>query len=140
MRIFDPRLPLGQERPYLDGERALAFRVRAVLETRPGQIPWRPDFGCDIGSVVGFPATNELLSYARSQIRYALQRWLADVTVEDVLVRVVPVADQHRALVQRTVPLAESALLTLGIQATLEADIQIRGPSGLLTVTTSIEP
>jgi phage baseplate assembly protein W len=52
-RIFDPQLGLDAQRPWLDGDRALATRIRMVLETRPGHVPWRPTFGCDLAGLVG---------------------------------------------------------------------------------------
>ena len=36
----------GFQRPLLPGEK-IAQKIRLILETKPGSIPWRPKFGCD---------------------------------------------------------------------------------------------
>jgi phage baseplate assembly protein W len=138
--IFDPSLPLGNPYPYLDGDEALAARVRMVLETRPGRIPWRPNFGCDLAGLVGFPATPDLLSKARSAIQNALKTWLRDATVLSVEVRATPVVGGHGSSSYGAVPLAETALLTLGVQAVLEADIEIKGPAGVVAFSAVVNP
>lgn len=139
--IFDPSLPLGVRRPFVYGTDALAVRVRLVLDTRPGQIPWRPTFGCDLAGLVGYPATAQLIDAARSRISRALSIWLPDVEVVRVDVRAVSAEGGVGSRVtDRNVPVAESALMTLGVQAVLEADIELRGPDGYVSVTTTVEP
>lgn len=138
--IFEPSLPLGNPFPFLEGDAALAMRVRMVLETRPGRVPWRPDFGCDLSGLVGFPATPDLLAKARSAIQNALKAWIRDVTILRVEVRATPVTGGHGASAYGAVPVAESALLTLGVQAILEADIELKGPAGVVAFSAVVNP
>lgn len=138
--IFDPSVPLGTKRPWIHAEDALATRVRMVLETSPGTLPWRPDFGCDLSDLVGFPATEDLLSHAKWRILTALRRWIPDATIDDVVVRVASAADSSFSRHEATVPLAETALLTLGVQAVLHVDIEMTGPAGPVGLSTLIAP
>lgn len=138
--IFDPSVPVGVDRPWLHGDQALATRVRMVLETRPGQVPWRPDFGCDLESLVGESTTGELISKARWRIEAALRQWIPDATVDKVEVAAVPAADQYVGGPNRQVPLAESALLTMGVQASLQVDVELTGPDGPVAMTALVEP
>ncbi len=136
---LDTALTLG---PAPFGRRGVSLgeRVQAILTTRPGRLPWRPDFGCDLEGLVGYPVTPDLLSYARSQITSALKVWLQGVEVERVDVRAIPVGSGHDLRHQRTVPVAEAALLAMGVQALLEVEVEIVGPNGLETVTTTLQP
>jgi phage baseplate assembly protein W len=138
--IFDPAIPLGERRPWVAGPEALAHRVRAVLETRPGGLPWRPDFGCDLDSLVGYPTTSDLVAEARWRVEAALRRWLPDVEIRDVAVSAVPVEGSGSSPTDRRVPIAEAALLTMGVQASLYVDIDLVGPDGPMTVSASLNP
>ena len=130
--IFEPSIPLGTTRVWLGDEHALAARVRMVLETRPGRLPWRPTFGCDLGGLVGFPVAQ--------LIKAAIGDWIPDAEVVSVDVRAVPLSGGHALSAERTVPAAEAALLLLGVQASLEAVIELVGPSGPVSLTTSVSP
>lgn len=138
--IFQPGVPVGQRSPWLSGDQALATRVRMVLETRPGQMPWRPTFGCDLARFVGRSATGTLLNDASSTVRNALETWLPDVKVEAVNVKIVPAALGPGGLRHRTVPVAESSILTLGVQCSLHLSVDLIGPDGPTTLTATVEP
>jgi phage baseplate assembly protein W len=138
--IFEPSIPLGTTRVWLGDEHALAARVRMVLETRPGRLPWRPTFGCDLGGLVGFPVTPELVERVAQLIKAAIGDWIPDAEVVSVDVRAVPLSGGHALSAERTVPAAEAALLLLGVQASLEAVIELVGPSGPVSLTTSVSP
>ena len=125
---------------WLGGEHALAARVRLVLETRPGRLPWRPAFGCDLAGLVGFPVTEELVARVRQRISSALGEWLPDATVVSVHVRAVPISGGHALSAERSVPAAEAAMLVLGVQAELEAVIELTGPDGSVTLTATVNP
>lgn len=138
--IFDPSIPLGTGRAWLVDEHALAARVRMVLETRPGRLPWRPKFGCDLGGLVGFPVTPELVQRVSQLITSSLREWIPDAEVVSVDVRAVPLSAGYAVTSDRSVPAAESAMLLLGVQATLEAVIELIGPSGPVSMTTTVSP
>lgn len=135
--IFDPSVPVGEGRPWLTHESALAVRVRMVLETTPGTLPWRPEFGCNLSELVGYPATGQLLSQARFRIEASLRRWIPDATIDKVEISVVPHA-AGPGTSHRGVPIAEAALLTLGVQADLHVDIELTGPDGPVALSATL--
>ena len=136
--MLRPNLTIGAARPWVHGDEELLERVRLVLETRPGQLPWRPEFGCDLESLVGQPATSGRLTEVRWRVERALARWLPDVNVERCVVRAIP--HDSPGLVAATTPVAESALLGLGTQADLEVSLELTGPQGALTVQAQLTP
>lgn len=138
--VFRADLPLGERRPYVLAEAALAQRIRSVLETRPGQVPWRPDFGCDLATLVGQPATVQRLNEARWRIEEAVRRWVPEAEVMRCAVRVV--TDERGAgdIRYREVPIAESALTSLGSQAVLEIQLDVQTELGAVAVQAVVEP
>ena len=138
--MLHPALPLGERRPYLPPEEALAVRIQTVLETRPGRVPWRPEFGCDLASLVGQPATAQRLNEARWRIEEALRRWVPEAEVTRCRVRAVTegVSANYRDV--RNVPLAESALMSLGGQAILQVELDVKTDLGAVAVQAVLEP
>lgn len=132
---FDPAMPLGERRPWRAPGEALADRVRMVLETRPGQIPWRPEFGCDLDDISGHCATPQLISYVEWKVRGAVGRWLKDVKVKKCQVQVV---NSNQGARHRTVPAAEAALMSVGSQANLVVALELQGPDGPASLTATL--
>ncbi len=137
---FRADLPLGERQPYVSDEAALAQRIRMVLETRPGQVPWRPDFGCDLASLVGQPATVQRLNEARWRIEEAVRRWVPEAEVLRCNVRAVADENGAGSLRYREVPIAESALTSLGSQAVLEIQLDVQTELGAVAVQAVVEP
>lgn len=138
--IFHPSVPVGVSDPWVTHDQALSARVSMVLETRPGTLPWRPDFGCDLSSLVGRPATPQRLNEARWRVEEALARWIPEVEVVQVQVNVVPLSQWTRGFKAPRVPLAESALLSLGVQAALEVEVELKAPMGPVALTAVVSP
>lgn len=138
--ILDPALSLGQRDPFVRGDRAFAERIRMILETRPGTLPWRPDFGCALDDLIGQPATPQRLGEARWRVENALRKWLPDIKVLSCQVQLARIEGGNQDVRQRGVPLAESALLALGMQAALEVLLDVETPSGPLSLQALIEP
>ncbi len=138
--ILDPALSLGQRDCHVRGDRAFAERIRMILETRPGTLPWRPDFGCDLDDLIGQPATTQRIGEARWRVENALRRWLPDVKVLNCQVQLARVEGGGEDIRRRDVPIAESALLALGLQAALEVLLDVETPSGPLSLQALIEP
>lgn len=134
---FSPAIPLDEARPWTAGQDALAHQVRMVLETRPGQIPWRPKFGCDLEEIVGYCATPDVISFVRSRVRSALRRSLKGVTVTRCEVRVVG-SDNPGFLGERSLPAAEAALTPLGVSASIFVDLEIQGPTGTVSMSAKV--
>ena len=111
-----------------------------VLETRPGQVPWRPDFGCDLEGLVGKPATPHRLAQAQWKVEEALRRWVPDVEVTHC--RVKPVMSENVGAMRgsRELPVGEASLVNLGVQVALEIEVDLQTDAGHLVVQAVVEP
>lgn len=117
----------------------IAQQLKIVLNTRPGQIPWRPEFGCDLAGLVGQPATAANLSLARGRVQAALRSSLPDVSFDRIEVRLARSSVDGDALRHPTIPLAEGALLSLGVQVALEVLLEVRVPGGPVAVSATVD-
>ena len=134
---FRAAAPLGVRRALVTSEQALAQRVQFVLETRPGTLPWRPSFGCDLAKLVGEPATDHNLALARFHVERAVGRWLAEVSVLrcDISIKMLnDPNDRPRA------PTAEAALVALGTHAELIVHLELQTPDGPARVSAAVVP
>lgn len=134
--MFRLDVPLGAHTNALQG--GSAQRIAMVLETRPGTIPWRPDFGCDFRDLVGLPATESLVTKAEWRVRQALGRWVPDAEVLRVEVTLVPVGGAAGGF--STGPIAENSLLSMGIQAAIEIEVEVRTADGVVSVASLVNP
>jgi phage baseplate assembly protein W len=117
----------------------LSQQLQIVLNTRPGTMPWRPEFGCDLTSLVGQPATADNLMTAQQRVEAALSGALPGVVVEKVDVRLAAFSGSGEELTHPSIPLAEAALLRLGVQARLEVTLEVRVPSGPVTASATVD-
>ncbi|MED5373157.1 MAG: GPW/gp25 family protein [Myxococcota bacterium] len=133
-----PRLqnsvPLGVLRPHQSEEEALVDRIRMVLQTRPGQIPWRPEFGCNLEGMLGAQASKASVVQARYEVQRALSRFLPDVEVAGVRVNAVPQSGSRDRFHLPEIPVAERALVGTGAAAVLQVDVDIQTDAGILTI------
>ncbi len=139
-RRLHPALPLGGPSTWTRGTAALVWQVRMVLETRPGQLPWRPEFGCDLDGLAGKPATDAHLRQARLRIESALSRWVPGVRILQLRVGLRSAVGAGALHDRRQVPVAEAALLRLGTQAELAVDLVLAGPDGRVDLTALLSP
>ncbi|MFH1466862.1 MAG: GPW/gp25 family protein [Pseudomonadota bacterium] len=140
LRILHPELAFGSPAPYLSLEQSLAWRVRMVLETRPGDLPWRPGFGCDLSGLVGQPATVQHLNEARWRVEEAVRKWIPEAEIRRCHVSAVRLNEGGPLRAPPDAPLAEYALLTLGTQANLEVLLDLTLAGTALTVGAMVEP
>ncbi len=119
------------------GQRTVS-RVRAILETRPGTLPWRPEFGVDLARLVGAALTRQQLEDARAAIVDAIATWAPDIQVIDCEVSAVTAFGAGPGQTDRTIPLAEGALVRLGTQASLRIDLSLRSEEGDLNLQATI--
>ena len=124
-KIMHASLTLGARKPYLTRTEESLTRIDMILKSRPGQLPWNPDFGCDLTNLVGESATEERISYTRDQVEFALKEWLPSATVHNCDVHLVTGEGQVVSYRDHTVPVAESALVALGTDARLELKLDI---------------
>ncbi len=138
-QTLHPAVLLGAHRPVLTPDSGLALRIRMVLETRPGSIPFRPEFGCDLSAFAGQPTTTQLLDQVRTTIEEALRRQIPNVRIDKCKVRALTDRGSTPGRL-REVPLAEAALVRLGMQATLEVRLEVTSPDGQLALRATLAP
>jgi phage baseplate assembly protein W len=139
-RILHPSLTLGTRKPYLNGVEGLVERVQIVLDTRPGKLPWSPEFGCDLTSFLGDAATPQRVVEARWKVEGAMRKWLPGVDLKDCRVNVSTLLGAVSTHRERQIPTAESALVALGTEARLEVELDIETDAGMLAVEATVEP
>jgi len=137
--ILHPALPLGIGDSRLDEDSSSIERIQMVLGTRKGTIPWRPEFGCEIDRLVGEPATQSRIDQARRGVRRAMTEWLPDITVKDCTVQLVQSDGPTGGERYREIPLAESALLSLGTQVSLEVQMDVETPGSQMSLQAVLE-
>lgn len=130
MSGFSPKLLLGRGEPSYSGSTALRARATLLLRTRPGELPWMKDFGCDLGAALGHPATPAALQQLEGAAREALARFMPDVEVTRCEARRV-----SPTLAPEDARRGSSALLPHGAQTTLTLLVELRGPGGATTLT-----
>jgi len=127
-------VPFGSRGPgHLDMKR-LIERLRMVLETRPGQLPWNPEFGCELDDLLGEPLTVLAIDRARGRIEAAIQRWLPEVRVLETHLRVINDYDLGGGGHPRSLPIAEAAMVPFGVGGTLHVTLNVQtelGPASL---------
>ncbi len=138
-RILHPSLTLGARKPFLSNRDSILARLDMVLHSRVGDIPWRPEFGCDVTGLVGEPATPARIQQTRALVERTVQEWLPDVTVNDCAVQLVHsggVANTHREV---GIPVAESALVAMGTESNLELKLDLEVDNEMLEIGTDFD-
>ncbi len=137
MAGFRPDIVLGLgARGLARPSEALAQRIQLVLSTRPGDLAWKPEFGCDLAQLVGTPTSNVTRVLAETAITAALQTWIPEVSVRSchVAARTLPSpAWSPQGPVER-------ALIPLGTQATLAVDLVLDAGEGPAALSLEVEP
>lgn len=131
-------LSLSLMRPEPSKLDALIDRVRILLETSPGDLPYAPRFGCDLDSLARGAVTGSRLAETQARIDAVLARGLPDGVLGGTEVRVSEVAAATAA--GGAVPFAERALASTGARATLQVRVQLRTESGPVTLDASLAP
>ena len=138
-RILHPSLTLGARQPMLSKRESTLARLDMVLHSRVGDIPWRPGFGCDVSGLIGEPATPSRIQQTTALVERTIQEWLPDVTVNDCSVQLVHsggVANTHR---EAGIPVAESALVAMGTESSLELKIDLEVENEVLEIGTDFD-
>ena len=134
----DPAVPIHRPDPGLSSDHALAVRLQSVLETRPGQIPWRPTFGCDLSGLAGQVANKALVAEARWRIEDAIKRWVPEARLGRCSIQVIPTEERLQS--GRDVPIAEAALMALGTEAVLAIQLEITTIDGPRVIRATVAP
>jgi len=139
-KLLHPSLALGAHKPYMSPEDGLVTRIQIVLETRPRQLPWNPDFGVDLSNLIGRAATPQRVNEARFKVEGAVRKWLPGMDLKDCRVNAVTNLGSVSTHRERTIPVAESALVALGTEARLEVELDIETEAGIMSVEAAVEP
>jgi len=118
---------------------ALLARLDIILNTRPGDLPWRPEFGCDLTDLVGEAATSDRVDLTENQVKRAIDVWLSDAILNNCNVHLVTGQGDvihHR---EASIPTAESALVAMGTEARLEVKLDIEVDEESLEVGAELE-
>jgi len=131
--MLHPTLPLGQAGRPLRRREELEHRILAVLRTTPGDVPWRPEFGCDLRRFLGRPLSPEAEDEIRWTIQEAIARFIPELVVDSV--------DLGRKVLHRPTRVGAAdpfpvgrALLFLGTQVSLTVRLRIRDAGGVSTL------
>jgi phage baseplate assembly protein W len=138
-RILHPSLTLGARKPFLSQRESTLARLDMVLHSRVGDIPWRPDFGCDVTGLIGEPATPSKIQETSSLVERTIHKWLPDVMVNDCEIQLIHaggVANTHR---EAGIPVAESALVAMGTESNLELRLDLEVENEVLEIGTDFD-
>lgn len=138
-RILHPSLTLGARDPFLSQKDSTMARLDMVLHSRVGDIPWRPDFGCDVTGLVGEPATPARVQETRALVERTIQEWLPDVTVNECQVQLVHAGGIANTYRETGIPVAESALVAMGTESNLELKLDLEVDNEALELGTTFD-
>lgn len=68
------------------GDAAIRQSIYVIVMTVPGERVMRPDFGCEIHSLIFHPANAETSALAARYIREALTRWEPRIILQELVV------------------------------------------------------
>lgn len=122
----------GERRGEIRSATAWVEKLGILLSSRPGQLPWRPRFGVDLEWLVGQPLNAVNLSLLEWRVKSAISEWLPQLALRRITVRVVSDYQRAQHVRDRTVPVAESALLPYGAGGTVEIQLEVMSPEGPL--------
>ena len=138
-RILHPSLTLGARKPYLDKTSEALTRIDIILNTRPGDLPWDEEFGCDLTSLVGETATVDRVQATRGEVETALGKWLPNGKVQSCEVQLVTAQGQVISHSEANIPVAEAALVSHGTDARLELKLDIEVEDEVLELGSEID-
>ena len=131
--MLHPALVLGGTQALPTRRESLEYRLLALLRTTPGDLPWRPDFGCDLQRFVGKPLAPGMEGEIQWLVQEAIAGWLPDLQVTDVAVQVTVLHRPDRMQGHAGLPVGR-ALLFLGTQVGVRIRMKVRDTHGTTTV------
>lgn len=81
---FPPHLSDRNHFALADGDAAVRQSIHLIIQTVPGERVMRPDFGCEIHSLIFAPANIETAVIAERYVYEALERWESRIELVDV--------------------------------------------------------
>jgi len=83
---FPPRLSDRNRVGLVDYDTNIKQAIYVIINTVPGERVMRPEFGCEIHSLIFHPANEQTAAVAERYVREALIRWEPRITLKDVTV------------------------------------------------------
>lgn len=83
---FPPRLGDRNRISTVTDHTNVRQAIYVIINTIPGERVMRPDFGCEIHSLVFAPANEQTAATAERFVREALNRWEPRIVLENVIV------------------------------------------------------
>ena len=81
---FPPRLGDRNQFGLVSDHQAIRQSIYIIIHTIPGERVMRPEFGCEIHSLIFSPANHQTAAVAERYVREALERWEPRITLEEV--------------------------------------------------------
>jgi hypothetical protein len=83
---FPVRLDDRNQLSTVGGDTAIRQSIYIIVMTVPGERVMRPEFGCEIHTLIFHPANAETAALATRYVRDALTRWEPRITIEELTV------------------------------------------------------
>lgn len=83
---FPPRLGDRNQISLVEDDANIRQAIYVIINTVPGERVMRPDFGCEIHSLIFSPANFETAALAELYVREALTRWEPRIDIHDITV------------------------------------------------------
>lgn len=84
--VFPPRLGDRNRIGLVEDHSNIRQSIYVIINTVPGERVMRPDFGCEIHSLIFAPANFETAALAELYVREALERWEPRIELHDISV------------------------------------------------------
>lgn len=107
-------------------------RVRLVLETAPGRVPWRKELGCDLDPLAGEPLARQAIHRAQTLVSSSIAKWIPDVKVLNCTARIRLEDMPPGGARSPGLPIAEASLVPFAAHATLDIHLVLEGPEGTM--------
>jgi Bacteriophage baseplate protein W len=82
--VFPFRLGDRNQIGMVADDLAIRQSIYVIINTVPGERVMRPDFGCEIHSLIFWPANHQTAAIAERYVREALLRWEPRIDVKEV--------------------------------------------------------
>ena len=82
--VFPFRLGDRNQIGMASDDLAIRQSIFVIINTVPGERVMRPDFGCEIHSLIFWPANHQTAAIAERYVREALLRWEPRIDVQEV--------------------------------------------------------
>lgn len=93
---FPPGLSDRNRMSMVEDDAAIRQAIYVIIHTVPGERVMRPDFGCEIHSLIFAPANHQTAAVAERYVREALERWEPRINLKEL--RVIPGATEYGEL------------------------------------------